>query len=112
MKFQIQTKDGVALTMSELDKEASAFFNVEVNDNHYAHPNNKRGFDWFNWIGCAIACLPEGRVEWSEVIGRMSATCSLGESSATSYFDSLLSITELIDLAIHWRDKGYIPVSL
>lgn len=104
MQFQIRNSEGIALSMGELDKEASAFFGVEFNESHYAHPEGKRGFDWFNWIGCAIASFPKGNVFWNEVIGKMSAMLAIGEKSFEGYRDSLESARELISLVIYWRD--------
>lgn len=104
MKFQIRNSEGIALSMSELDKEASAFFGVEFNESHYAYPEGKRGFDWFNWIGCAIASFPKGHVLWNEVIGKISAMLAIGEITFEGYLDSLKSARELINLVIYWRD--------
>lgn len=107
MKFQIRNSEGIAISMSDLNKEAAAFFGVEVIESQYAYPEGKRGLDWFNCIGWAIATFPKGNVFWNEVIGKLSAMNAIGISSFDRYHDSLESLCELINLIIHWRDKGY-----
>ena len=37
-KFQILDKNGKAITMAELDKEASEFWGKEIDPKHYANP--------------------------------------------------------------------------
>ena len=99
-KFEILNKDGKALTMAELDKEAAEFWGKEVHPKHYANPfpdkkiskdasyseairieheNARNNFsNWFDIIGWNIANQGNYTSGWQNVVHSM-VTENLGE---------------------------------
>lgn len=110
MQFQILNKN-IPLTMEELDKEAAAFFGVEVTDEYAGPSEYPYVVNWFEMIGPSISRLPEGEHEWRYVIGNMCAIAATLKDSKESFLDSLVIYEPFIDLCFHWQSKGYIPVS-
>lgn len=84
--FQIRTKEGEALSISELDKEAAAFWGKEVHHKRYADPGEEpdpsdiracmnRANNWFDAIGWYIAeskeiAYPEN-MSWYQIMHAM-----------------------------------------
>ena len=110
MQFQI-LNNGRAITMGELDEEAAAFFGVEVDDKHYAEPDQNSYGNWFDFIGGSIAIQPKGEHEWSTIIGRICGIAAIGETSTEKILDSIKCFSPYIDLCLDWQAKGYVPVS-
>lgn len=106
MKFEIRKSEkGSPITLGDLDKEAANFFGVEVTKKWAA---STRGLDQYNWIGYAIAALPENEekpVEWFEVIARMSRTMCTGVSSGDEFVEDMTSLKPLVELVLHWKNK-------
>lgn len=109
--FQILDKNNHPISLDELDKEAANFFGVEVKDDTYASPNNILCFDWFNWIGSAIANLEGDRLhaEWSEVVGYLCRVQAIRMHTVDELIADINKIRPHIELCIYWREKGYKP---
>lgn len=112
MAFQILDKNNNALTMGELDKEAAAFWGVELDSKHNVSPKGREWpADWYNFIGLTISQMLNSKYQWFEVIGALCGTAAIGENT----FDRILSSIEYykpyIELCLHWQSKGYTPVS-
>lgn len=134
MSFQILNKEGEALTMNELDREAAAFWNKEVHTKHYASPPaNTEGMseidkirsditgNWFDVIGYQIHSPEDARYTsgWNNV------KCSLWTIQSKGWYSKVFnwSIEEMeiymkvtkdflkpyYDLIDHWEAKGYQP---
>lgn len=110
-RFQILNKNNQPITLGELDKEAAAFFGVEVQDDKYASPENIPYFDWFNWVGRSIANLEGDRLycDWSDVIGDLCRVQALGLHSVDELIEDINKIRPHIELCLHWKNKGYKP---
>lgn len=140
-KFQILNKDGVAIAIKELDKEAATFWNKEVDDKYYANPYPELTEDtieatiqnadnisqnWFDTIGWQIANLEEFTQGWSAVAEQMVQVylCTgmldandrisfVSRELALFYFDMIVKkLQPYIDLINYWREKGYTPVQI
>ena len=94
-KFQILNKDGKALTMAELDKDAAEFWGKEVHPKHYANPfpdkvaDERASFaermkienenalnnvsNWFDIIGWSVANQGNYTTGWQNVVHTMLA---------------------------------------
>lgn len=111
MQFQILNKDKQPITMGELDKEAVAFWNVEPSD-RYAAP---KGFcwtdNWFQYIGSTIAQMPQGKYDWSDIIGKLCGIAAIGETSFSAVLDSIKCYEPFIELCLYWKAQGYTPIS-
>lgn len=91
-KFQILNQDGVALTMSQLDEEAAAFWGKEVHPKNYANPfpvvqpksdslmdrieaeqTNIRNssLNWYDIVGYTIANQGNYTTGWNNVINSL-----------------------------------------
>lgn len=91
-KFQILNQDGVALTMSQLDEEAAAFWGKEVYPKNYANPfpvvqpksdslmdrieaeqTNVRNssLNWYDIVGYTIANQGNYTTGWNNVINSL-----------------------------------------
>ena len=132
-KFEILNKEGKAITMAELDKEAAEFWGKEVHPKHYANPfpdkiaderasfaermkierenawNNN--FNWFDIIGWNIANQGTYTYGWQNVVYTM-VTQSLGECLVCLNKDEPIKLAEFVgDTEIHlessWEEKLY-----
>ena len=131
--FKILDKNGKALTMGELDKEAAEFWGKEVHPKHYANPfpdkiaderasfaermkierenawNNN--FNWFDIIGWNIANQGNYTYGWQNVVYTM-VTQSLGECLVRLNKDEPINLAAFVgDTEIHlessWEEKLY-----
>ena len=129
--FKILDKNGKALTMGELDKEAAEFWGKEVHPKHYANPfpdkvadegaslsekiriesENARNnaSNWFDVIGWNIANQGKYTFSWRNVAHTMLAE-NLGECLINLYEDEQIKIAEFVGgkelhLADSWEIK-------
>lgn len=131
--FRILDKNGKALTMAELDKEAAEFWNKEVHPKHYANPfpekkvskdtsyseavrierenalNNT--FNWFDVIGWNIANQGNYTSGWRNVVHTMVAE-NLGECLVRLNKDKPIELAKFVgDEEIHlessWEEELY-----
>ena len=110
--FQILNKDNTPLTMGELDKSASAFWEVKIEET-YVSPKNMPWFcNWYEYIGGSINKLPKGTWDWSDIIGILCGTAAIGETDFKGTMDAIFFYEPFIELCLHWKSKGYTPVSL
>jgi len=127
MGFQIKTKDGIALTMSELDKEACEFWDKEVHNKNYATPNIDEGHvgNWFDIIGYSIHNPANYTSGWNNIaltlinifIVDLMINCRNKEKvEVTSVEDATKRLVTVhtftapyIALINHWMSKGYTP---
>ena len=136
-KFEILNKEGKALTMGELDKEAAEFWGKEVHPKHYANPfpdkvaderasfaermkierenawNNN--FNWFDIIGWNIANQGTYTYGWQNVVYTM-VTQTLGECLVRLNKDEPIKLAEFVgDTEIHlessWEEKLYSTIN-
>lgn len=91
-KFQILNQDGVALTMSQLDEEAAAFWGKEVHPKNYANPFSEvmpkddsikaridaevanarqNSLNWYDIVGYTIANQGNYTTGWNNVINSL-----------------------------------------
>lgn len=111
MQFQILDSDNQPITVGKLDKEAATFWNVEPS-NHHAAPKGFNWTDnWFQYIGGTIAQMPQGKYEWSDIIGKLCGIAAIGEASFPTVLDSIKCYAPFIELCLHWKVQGYTPVS-
>ena len=129
--FKILDKNGKALTMGELDKEAAEFWGKEVHPKHYANPFPDKATDegaslskkiriesenalnnasnWFDVIGWNIANQGKYTFSWRNVAHTMLAE-NLGECLINLYEDEQIKIAEFVGgrelhLADSWEIK-------
>ena len=132
-KFQILDKNGKALTMAELDKEAAEFWGKEVHPKHYANPfpdkkasedaplsekiriehENARNniSNWFDVIGWNIANQGTYTYGWHNVVHTM-VTENLGECLVSLRENEPIKIAEFVgDTEVHlessWEEALY-----
>ena len=91
-KFQVLNQDGVALTMSQLDEEAAAFWGKEVHPKNYANPfpevmpkddsikaridaevanARQNSLNWYDIVGYTIANQGNYTTGWNNVINSL-----------------------------------------
>ena len=118
--FKILDKNGKALTMGELDKEAAEFWGKEVHPKHYANPfpDKKISKDtpynvhnWFDVIGLNIACQDDYTSGWQNVVHTMVVQ-SLGDCLVSLRRDKPIELAEFVgDTEIHlgnsWEEELY-----
>lgn len=106
-KFQILNKDGVALTMSQLDGEAATFWGKEVHPKNYANPfpdvmpkddsltsyieaeiENARhnSLNWYDIVGYTIANQGDYTTGWNNIINTMVSE-NLGRAIVGEQFE-------------------------
>lgn len=106
-KFQVLNQDGVALTMSQLDEEAAAFWGKEVHPKNYANPfpvvqpksdslmdrieaeqTNVRNssLNWYDIVGYTIANQGNYTTGWNNVINSL-ITENLGRAIIGEQFE-------------------------
>lgn len=129
--FKILDKNGKALTMGKLDKEAAEFWGKEVHPKHYANPFPDKIADegaslaerikierdnalhdasnWFDVIGWNIANQGKYTFSWRNVAHTMLAE-NLGECLINLYEDEQIKIAEFVGgkelhLADNWEIK-------
>lgn len=106
-KFQILNKDGVALTISQLDAEAAKFWGKEVHPKNYANPfpdvmpkdDSLKSYieaerenaindslNWYDTVGYTIANQGDYTTGWNNVINTM-VTESLGRAILGKQFE-------------------------
>ena len=130
--FQILDKDGKALTMGELDKEAAEFWNKKVHPKHYANPfpdkvadegaslsekiriENKNALNnasnWFDVIGWNIANQGKYTFSWRNVAHTMLAE-NLGECLISLYEGEQIKIAEFVGgKELHLEDSWEIKL--
>jgi hypothetical protein len=123
MGFQIKNKEGEALTIKELDKEAAEFWNKKIHDKYYANPSPegtsvfKQQTNWFDVIGYNIHS-PE--VNYTK--GWDNVKCSLWTLHIQGLYNKSdedlnihIQVTKefnkpYYDLIDYWESKGYVPV--
>ena len=131
--FKILDKNGKALTMGELDKEAAEFWGKEIHPKHYANPfpdepipqdatvlekiriNHKNALNnahnWFDVIGLNIACQDDYTSGWQNVVHTMVVQ-SLGDCLVSLRRDKPIELAEFVgDTEIHlgssWEEELY-----
>ena len=132
-KFEILNKEGKAITMAELDKEAAEFWGKEVHPKHYANPfpDKKISKDtpyseavrierenamnnvsnWFDVIGWNIANQGTYTYGWHNVVHTM-VTEKLGECLVSRRENEPIKIAEFvgdgeIQLESSWEEALY-----
>ena len=131
-KFQILNKDGKALTMAELDKEAAEFWGKEVHPKHYANPfpdkvasedaplseiiriehENARNnsSNWFDIIGWNIANQGDYTTGWRNVVHTMVVE-NLGECLVSLNKDAPIELAKFVgDKELHLGDNWEIKL--
>jgi len=131
MGFQILNKEGEALTMNALDKEAAEFWKQEVKPKDYAKPYPIEHFEnemdyyyqsnWFDKIGWLIH-NPEtnNQCSWTNVKRDMILVFvhQYLDSTSSEEFAKVLDwvrsdkLKPYLDLIDHWASKGYEPKSI
>ena len=118
--FQIVDKEGKAVTLSELDKQAAEVWGVEVDEKHYAAPTKDEmkvsGLNWYDTIGFRIA-NPNQRwaTGWKNVLNELFITCMNGcaELEDEELHWQIVAAKEFMkpykQLINYWRAKGYEP---
>ena len=130
--FQILDKDGKALTMAELDKEAAEFWGKEVHPKHYANPFPEKVADkeaslsekiqiesknalnnasnWFDVIGWNISNQGNYTIGWQNVVHAMVVE-NLGECLVSLNKDEPIKLAEFVgDKEIHLADSWEIKL--
>lgn len=130
--FQILNKDGKALTIAKLDKEAAEFWGKEVHPKHYANPFPDKVADegasfaermkierenalnnssnWFDIIGWNIANQGNYTSGWQNVVHTMVAE-SLGECLVNLNKDKPIKLAEFVgDKELHLEDSWEIKL--
>ena len=110
MEFQIR-KNASPITMGELNKEAAAFWGVEIGDKYVAPQGRAWPEDWHHYIGATIAQMPQGKYEWSDIIGKLCGIAAIGETQYDSIICCINFYKPYIELCLHWKMQGYVPVS-
>ena len=110
MAFQILNKENKALTLKELNALAAEFWDVEHTE-RYVVPKGYHACDWFNFIGAVTSDMPKGKIEWSDLIGKICGIAAIGESYFTDMMDSINCSKPYIELCFQWKRLGYTPVS-
>lgn len=108
--FQIRTSENCPLTLGQIDKIASEFWKVTVNNDTYCKPFPNY-MDWFNTIGGTINNFPHGVVEWREIIGHLCGTAAIGETDIENFYAALAYYKPYIELCFHFSKLGFIAVS-
>lgn len=111
MQFQIRNKQGVALTMGELDKIAADFWGVELRENKHPCPKDST-VNWYAIIGWKIADLQKGQHCWSDVV---ASICQMIGNNSLSYkevVDGLVLYTPYIKLCFYFQELDLIPYSI
>lgn len=120
-KFQILNQDGVALTMSQLDAEAAAFWGKEVHPKNYANPfpvvqpksdslmdrieaeqTNVRNssLNWYDIVGYTIANQGNYTTGWNNVINSL-----LSENLGLAIIGEQFELPEFIQIG----DELHLP---
>ena len=118
MGFQILDKDGNAIIINDLDKEACDFWKQEYDPKFYASPKEMWG-NWFDVIGYKIhnPIDPNYTKGWGNVKHNMLLVSVGGlyqqvgnihelHTKISGVNNYLLPYFQLID---HWESKGYQP---
>ncbi|HMT02783.1 MAG TPA: hypothetical protein PKD00_05655 [Burkholderiales bacterium] len=121
-KFQILNKDGIAISMNTLDKEAAEFWNVKVDEKSYAKPNDN-SMDWYNTVGYAITIQGNYTSGWHNVVTTMldkhlqgfmlnmkvKDKIELHDINILSRrLETIIKFYQpYVDLVNYWMDKGY-----
>ena len=125
--FKILNKEGKALTMGELDKDAAEFWGKQVDNKYYANPfpdeaipqdatlsekmriqsknalNNRH--NWFDVIGFNIAYQGDYTYGWQNVVHTMVAE-RLGECLVSLHKDEPIKLAEFVgDTEIHLEES-------
>ncbi len=119
MSFQIKDKDGNAIGINTLDKEAAEFWAVPIKDKYYAEPmkdGKSVGGNWFDNVGYAIhSPLTNHTSGWDNVRHTMW-TNLMGWSYKDPehvQIDHLKNNNEYLKPYFHlitfWEAKGYTP---
>ena len=130
--FKILDKNGKALTMGKLDKEAAEFWGKEVHPKHYANPfpdkvadegasftermkiENENALNnvsnWFDIIGWNVANQGNYTTGWQNVVHTMLAK-NLGECLVRLNKDEPIELAEFVgDKEIHLGDSWEIKL--
>lgn len=116
MGFMIKDKDGNAIVINELDREACEFWNKTLDSRDYATPKGSMS-NWFDVIGYRIHSPGNYTKGWNNVKNDLLVGCMAGKYEylydADAFEQRLLGIRlylapyyKLID---HWEAKGYTP---
>lgn len=118
-KFQILDKEGVALTISQLDEEAAKFWGKEVHSKNYANPfpevipkddsikshieaemhnAHNNSLNWFDIIGWNVANQGNYTTGWNNVIDTM-----VTESLGRSILNDQCELPEFIQTGNEWH---------
>lgn len=111
MAFQILDKNNKPLSMVSIDKEAAAFWNVEIKDNFSAPEGRDWTESWYNFIGNTISNLPDDKYEWSDIIGKLCGIAAIGETNYDSIISCINYYRPYIELCLHFKIQGYVPIS-
>lgn len=127
MGFAIHTKEDVAVSILDLDKEAQEFWGRVSTDRSYASPTGDYGYDWFNIIGWSIHKQINYTTGWNNVVLSMynihmeGMPLDLkGEGVTLKTPEQMLAhltrinafLLPMIQLVQHWEKKGYVPVQV
>ena len=121
MKFQIIGSDGIPLTLMELDAQAAAFWNQEIDSKYYAQPKSNSLGNWFDNIGWGIAHHPHkghGKNNWKSVKQQMLEVHTYSfveytpEEAGVKMCQLFRSLKPYYDLIDHWAAMGYKPEQL
>lgn len=100
-KFQILNQDGVALTMSQLDEEAAAFWGKEVHPKNYANPFPEiipKDDSLESHIEAEVANARQNSLNWYDIVGFTIANQGNYTTGWNNVINSLIS--ENLGLAI------------
>ena len=119
MGFQIQKQDGTPIPLNELDKEAAAFWQVELKLKEYANPSKLSLGTWFDVIGYFIHSQDiQYTTGWDNVKCNIYTSCLENlallefEKQLANLHDTHEQCKLYFDLIDHWKEKGYIPVQV
>lgn len=123
--FQVTNKEGIAITINQLDNEAATFWNKEVHLKAYACPTETiYSTNWYDCIGWAIANQNNYTTGWKNVLNYMINIQVEGMfiDKSNDKVDTVFAPERLrttleylqpyVDLINHWHQKGYIPVKI
>lgn len=99
--FQILDKDGNAIPINTLDKEAADFWNKELDPKYYADPSKKDtdrwlGANWFDTIGWYIANQGNYTTGWANVVSSLVAE-PLGQCLFKKQEDNTVKVAKFVD---------------
>lgn len=120
MGFQIHNKEGISLTILQLDAEVAEFWNKPIHDKNYATPKkHATSINWFDNIGYNIHSPHVNYTSgWNNVKCSLLSvqTAEYGMLDVETQLRKLVFANEYLkpyfELIDYWNSLGYIPVKI